>query len=79
MKVSKTIKGDVYNFYAYFIPYEKKVKVRYLQSDEYTICDLSEDFNYIILPENKFIFNDKVVDKLKLNKYQKIEALDYNP
>jgi hypothetical protein len=78
MRIGKTIKGELYHFYVQFIPYEKKVKVRYFQSDEWTVCDLSDDFNYILLPEGKFRFNDTDVKKLKLNKTQRIHALDYN-
>ena len=57
MRVKKVIKGEVYYFYAQFIINKEKVKVRYFQSDEWIICDLSKDFNYILLPENKFIKN----------------------
>lgn len=47
-------------------------------SDEWIICDLSDDFNYILLPKGVFRFNDTDIKKLKLNKSQKLDALDYN-
>lgn len=78
MRVTKSIKGDIYKFHVQFIPHERKAKVRYFKSDSWTICELSDDFNHIILPDNKFIFNDTNVEKLKLNKVQRIEALEYN-
>jgi len=78
MRIVKTIKGDKYLFNLQFILNEKKAKVRYFQSNEWTICDLSDDFNYVLLPKGKFRFNDTNVDKLKLNKIQRLDALDYN-
>jgi hypothetical protein len=78
MKAKKTIKGELYSFYFQLIPNGKKAKVRYFQGDEWTICDLSEDFGYILLPSKKFVFNDTEVKKLKLTKAQKHEAIDYN-
>jgi hypothetical protein len=78
MRIGKTIKGELFHFYLQLIPNEKKAKVRYFRSDEWVICNLSEDYNYVLLPEGKFKFNDKDVTKLKLNKYQRLDALDYN-
>jgi hypothetical protein len=78
MRIGKTVKGELYHFYLQFIPNEKKAKVRYFQTDDWVICDLSEDFNYVLLPKGKFNFNDTDIEKLKLNKYQKWDALDYN-
>lgn len=77
MRISKTIKGELYHFYAQFTG-DKKAKVRYFQTNEYIICDLSECFNYILLPKGKFVFNNVNVEKLKLNKAQRFEALDFN-
>jgi hypothetical protein len=79
MRVHKTINGDVYSFYVKLIYNKRQASVRYFQSDVEIVCDLSDDFNYILLPKNKFIFNNKVLTKLKLNKIQKIEAQDHNP
>jgi len=78
MRVKKTIKGYLYNFYVQFIPREKKAEVRYFRSDAWTICELSEDFNYILLPQDKFIFNGVSLKKLKLNRAQSFEAKEYN-
>lgn len=78
MKIKKTINGEVYQFYFQLIPNERKTKVRYFQSDEWIICDLSEDFDHIIIPKDQLVFNGKSVTKLKLNKSQKYDALDYN-
>jgi hypothetical protein len=78
MRIGKTVKGELYHFNLQFIPNEKKAKVRYFQTDDWVICDLSEDFNYVLLPKGKFKFNDTDIEKLKLNKYQKWDALDYN-
>jgi hypothetical protein len=78
MRIGKTVKGELYHFYLQFIPNERKAKVRYFQTDDWVICDLSEDFNYVLLPKGKFKFNDTDIEKLKLNKYQKWDALDYN-
>ena len=78
MRIGKTIKGELFSFYLQLIPNEKKAKVRYFQSDDWTICDLSEDFSYVLLPKGKFRFYDTDVEKLKLNKSQKLQAVDYN-
>lgn len=78
MRIQKTIKGELYNFYLQFIANEKKAKVRYFQSDEWIICDLSEDFVYVLLPKGKFNLNGVDVEKLKLNKFQKNDAIEYN-
>lgn len=78
MRINKTIKGELYNFYLEFIPNEKKAKVKYLKSDEWTICELSDDFEYVLLPKGKFRFNDTDVNKLKLDKSTKREAMEYN-
>lgn len=78
MRVSKIIKGEKYTFYSQFILNEKKTKVRYFQTDEWVICDISEDFNFILLPKNKFIFNGVEVKKLKLNKRDRFEAMEHN-
>lgn len=78
MRIQKTIKGELYNFYLQFIANEKKAKVRYFQSDEWIICDLSEDFGYVLLPKGKFNLNGVDVEKLKLNKFQKNDAIEYN-
>lgn len=78
MRIGKTIKGELFHFYLQFIVNEKKAKVRYFRSDDWVICDLSEDFNYVLLPKGKYNFNGVEVEKLKLNKLQKLDALDYN-
>lgn len=77
MRVNKTIKGELYSFYVQFIFNQKTAKVRYFQSDFWTICNLSEDLNYILLPKGQFIFDNTEVEKLKLNKRQRLEAIDY--
>ena len=79
MRIKKTINGDSYYFYVQFAPKECKAKVKYFCSDEWVICELSNDFNHIILPKGKFFLNGKDAVKLKLNKQQKLDVLDYNP
>lgn len=78
MRIKKTIKGELFSFYLQFIPKEKKCKIRYFQSDDWVVCDLSDDFNYVLLPKGRFNFNNTDVIKLKLSKSQKFDALDYN-
>lgn len=78
MRIGKTIKGELFHFYLQFIVNEKKAKVRYFLTEDWVICDLSEDFNYVLLPKGKYNFNGVEVEKLKLNKLQKLDALDYN-
>ena len=78
MRIGKTIKGELFNFYLQFIPNEKKAKVRYFQCDDWVICDLSDNYDYVLLPKGKFKFNDNDVEKLKLNNRQKSDAMDYN-
>lgn len=78
MRIGKTINGELFNFYVQFIYNEGKAKVRYFLSDEWTVCDLSSDFKYVLLPKGKFKFNNVDVTKLKLNKLQIIEFLEYN-
>jgi uncharacterized pyridoxamine 5'-phosphate oxidase family protein len=78
MRIGKTIKGELYQFYLQFISKEKKASIRYFMSDDWTICELSEDYNYVLLSEGKFNFNGIDIKKLKLNKSQRLDAIDYN-
>lgn len=77
MKIKKTINRIPYTFYITLIPKTKKVLVRYFQSDEGYMCDLSDDFKYILLPENIFNFEGKEVKKLKLSKNQMYDVIEY--
>lgn len=78
MKITKTVKGENYYFYINFIPNEMKVTVR-PHMDDYTLeGTLSDDFTTITLPKGSVYINGKEITVLKLNRYQKIEAIDYN-
>lgn len=78
MKIKKTINGDEYTFYVQPIYGEMFVNVRYFHTDEWIKCNLSEDLKWIFLPNDKFIFNNVNVNKLKINKYLRFDIMDYN-
>lgn len=78
MKITKNIKGERYDFYVQLVPNKQSALVKYFKSDIWTTCEISDDFNYIVLPEGFFRFDDTDVVRLKFNKVQKIEALEYN-
>jgi hypothetical protein len=78
MKIDKNINGDKYRFYVQAIPNKLAVNVKYFHTDEWIECNLTDDINWIILPENKFKFNGKSVSKLKLSKINKLHIMDYN-
>ena len=83
MRIDKTIKGEKFCFYFKFLPDNMTAKVRYFGSNNYYDCKISEDFKYIILPDNfPPIYIDGVgettVKKLKLNKRMQEDAKFYN-
>jgi len=84
MRIEKTIKGEIVPYHIQFIPNEMKVNVKYFFSDETVVGVITEDFKYIILPENflsPYISgHGRVkVGKFKLNRRFQNEAKDYNP
>jgi len=79
MRVKKTIKGDVYNFYVQFVPNSMTASIRYFQSDEWIICQISKDFKHILIPENTVgVIQRLEIKSLTLNKYQQLDAKMYN-
>lgn len=78
MKIEKTVNGEKFIFYFKFLLNSMKVQVRLFQEDEWTVCDISDNFKYILLPENKFVIDGVEVKKLKLNKHQIETAKEYN-
>lgn len=78
MRVYKTVNKEVFIFYVHFIPGERKAKVRYFQADENTICDISEDFKYVIIPKGLYVKNGKEIQKLKLSRDGQIDAKEYS-
>ena len=77
MRIDKTISGELYYLYVHFIPKERKASVKYFHTDEWVICDITEDFNFVILPNNHFKVNETFIKRLKLNKVQRLDAIDY--
>lgn len=82
MKVNKSIKGEVYPFHVRLIMNKMKANVKYLMGDKWVECTLSENFKYVLLPKDAFRFYFDgchcTIDKLKLNKRQQLDAMDYN-
>jgi hypothetical protein len=78
MRIHKTVNKEVFIFYVHFILGERKAKVRYFQADENVICDISEDFKYVILPKGMYIKNGKEVKRLKLCRAEQVEAKEYS-
>ena len=83
MRIDKTVKGEKIPYYVELIPNSMKANVRYFQSDEKMICDISKNFKYIILPEDyetPYLSGvGKVkIDKLTLSSRQQIEVMEYN-
>jgi hypothetical protein len=71
MDITKTIKGEKVKFLIDFTPSsvrEKIVFVRKSRADDWTMCNFSDDFNYIIVPKGKFLVEGIDVLKLKVNK-----------
>lgn len=84
MRIYKTIKGEKIPFRIKLIPNSMSVEVRFLLSDKMVIGIISNDFNYIILPDNYLSpyisgYGHITVGKLKLDKSAKIDAMYYNP
>lgn len=84
MRIDKTIKGEKIPYNVKLIPDSMTASVRFTMSDEPVIGNISEDFNYIILPDtflSPYIsgIGHVKVGKLKLSKIQKLDAEDYNP
>lgn len=83
MKINKTIKGEKFRYYVQPVPNTMTATVRYFQSDEPVIGNISSDFKYIVLPDDyvsPYIsgVGRVAVKKLKLAKFQQFEAKDYN-
>lgn len=83
MRVTKTIKGEQIPYIIKFIPNTMTVEVRYWSEDEPTIGTITNDFNYVLLPQeflSPYITNvGRVpVGKLKLSKHLRIYAKEYN-
>ena len=82
MRIDKIIRGEKFPYYFDLIPNTMTVSVRAFISDETTICPISNDFKHIILPDSFKHFFTEVgyvkVGKLKLNKNQQHDAMDYN-
>jgi hypothetical protein len=83
MKIHKTIKGERFRYYVLFIPNEMKATVCFSKSETPVVCDISDDFKYINLPDDFLTpYIDGIgkvkVGKLKLDKRLQEEAKDYN-
>lgn len=83
MKIKKTIKGEKITFWVNFIPNTMTAEVKFLMSDDVVIGKISEDFNYIILPEDYLtpyiIDHGSIpVGKLKISKRMRYDVIDYN-
>ncbi len=83
MRIDKTIKGEKFCYYVQFIPNTMTVSVRYFQSDEPIIGKISDDFKWIILPDDyksPYIsgIGKVAVKKLKLERQYQADAKDYN-
>ncbi len=82
MRIQKVIKGEIFHFYVYYQVNNMKANVRYFASDELVECEITTDFKFILLPENKFQLNtwSGVVSptKLKLDKTNQFEAKSWN-
>ena len=78
MKIRKTINGELITFHLEFIPKERKAIVRYWSTDVGVTCDISEDFNYVLVPSGQIIVEGVEVKKIKLDRRLKAIAKDYN-
>jgi hypothetical protein len=74
----KTIKGVRFTFNLEFISNERKAIVRIGFWEAGVICDISEDFNYVLVPSGQIIVEGVEVKKIKLNRINKPIAKDYN-
>ena len=83
MRIDKTIKGEKILYNIQILPNTMSVKVRYFMDDEPVIGKITEDFNYIILPDSflsPYItdFGQIKVGKLKIPKYMKFDVMELN-
>lgn len=83
MRIYKTIHGEKTPYKIKFILNEMKVEVRYFVSDESVIGTITDDFKYIILPDDYLSpyisgVGRVKVGKLKLDKRMQQEAKEYN-
>ncbi len=83
MRVYKTIKGEKVPYSVRFVPHKMTAEVRYFMSDSPTIGIISEDFKYIIMPDDflsPYISGvGKVkIGKLKLDRINRSHAIDHN-
>ena len=83
MKIDKVIHGNSFRYTVHLIPKSMKCDVRFLSDDEKVIGEISPDFKYIILPDtytSPYItgYGRVKVGKLKMHKYQQVDARDYN-
>lgn len=83
MRIDKQIKGEIIPFYVQLIPNTMKASVGYSRADEGIICDISENYKYILLPDtflSPYIsgYGNIKVGKLKLSKFQQEDAIFYN-
>ncbi len=78
MRIDKTIKGEVFPFYVYYIPNTMTFSVRAFLSEETITCKISDDLKWIILPDDYMSpyitgVGRVPVKKLKIEKSQQRE------
>lgn len=83
MRIDKTIKGEKFSYYVQFVHEQMIANVRYFQTDEWVSCKISDDFEYILLPDSflsPYISNVGYVPvgRLKLSKEHQWEAKNSN-
>jgi len=83
MRIDKTIMGEKYSYYIKFLPDTMTANVRYFQSDDPVKAIISNDFKYLVLPDDfmsPYIsgVGKVAVKKLKLPRHMQADAKDYN-
>lgn len=81
MRIDKTIKGECIPIYVQFIPNVLKASIRYSRTDNWTICDISDDCKYIIVPDtflSPYIteHGNLKIGKLTIPKHERHDLID---
>ena len=82
MQIDRVIKGEKFRYHIQLLPNTMTAIVRWWSVDEGVLCNITEDFKYIVTPDSLTQYISGVgpvkVGKLKLNKRQQYDAKDYN-
>lgn len=83
MRIDKTIKGEKIPYRIKILPKQMKAEVKFFMDDEPVIGKITDDFNYIILPDDflsPYIsgFGRIKIGKLKIPKLMKFDIMELN-